>query len=279
MSEKQKCSKCGEPKPDTIDHLWACCGDGPGYGDVIKPETLACVKRQLADVTAQLEVADADYAAGNDARVREVEEALQVTREKLEAAEVRVMELERKLEYVQRTGAVLVGLLESDGHLRAELRNACDSFGAATDAWPQPAPEGAKPAETERLCHAEGCDARVRPEAIQPYCFHHAPASPPSPAQAEPVSELARARELFDQAHDGSGVDKDYLWSSVGAILDHLEAVRVLPQQPPTAPGTPLTVEMMVEALDGIQKYYGGPVYAFALALRSELERAQKGGG
>lgn len=48
------CRRCGEPKPANIHHLWACCGDGPGYGDHIKPETLACRERQLEQAEAKV---------------------------------------------------------------------------------------------------------------------------------------------------------------------------------------------------------------------------------
>ncbi len=49
------CNRCGHPKPEHIDHLWACCGDGPGYRDIIKPETVDCLRRQLAEANAKLE--------------------------------------------------------------------------------------------------------------------------------------------------------------------------------------------------------------------------------
>jgi hypothetical protein len=44
------CRLCGAPRPDDINHIWACCGDGPGYGNAIKPEKLACVERRLAEL-------------------------------------------------------------------------------------------------------------------------------------------------------------------------------------------------------------------------------------
>lgn len=52
--QEDKCRLCGEPRPKDIWHIWACCGDGPGYGDTIKPEKLACVERQLAQAKAAL---------------------------------------------------------------------------------------------------------------------------------------------------------------------------------------------------------------------------------
>jgi hypothetical protein len=59
------CSRCGAPKPETIHHLWACCGDGPGYGDMVKPEALACVKRQLRAAESELA---AERARGRELR-------------------------------------------------------------------------------------------------------------------------------------------------------------------------------------------------------------------
>jgi hypothetical protein len=52
--EETRCRLCGEPRPGNIDHIWACCGDGPGYAYTIKPEKLACAERQLAQATAKL---------------------------------------------------------------------------------------------------------------------------------------------------------------------------------------------------------------------------------
>jgi hypothetical protein len=115
----------------------------------------------------------------------------------------------------------------------ARLTRRCSAGEAGIRSLLSPVPEPRQPAQTNPHNGSPFESAFTDAELAE--------IQPPSPAQAEPVSELARARELFDQAHDGSGVDKDYLWSSVGAILDHLEAVRVLSQQPPTAPGTPLT--------------------------------------
>ena len=57
------CRLCGEPKPGYIDHIWACCSDGPGYGNTIKPEKLACVQRQLAKALTRAKAAEAEVAA------------------------------------------------------------------------------------------------------------------------------------------------------------------------------------------------------------------------
>lgn len=77
MSEH--CRLCGESRPEHINHIWACCGDGPCLVGEIKPEQLACVKRQLASAKAELERVSAErdsYRDGAAAEARRCDELL-----------------------------------------------------------------------------------------------------------------------------------------------------------------------------------------------------------
>lgn len=80
MSDDKKtevCRLCGAPKPETVHHLWACCGDGPSYGDFIKQEKLACVERQLAEAKSQLgNVLDSHAEGAWQARALDAEREL-----------------------------------------------------------------------------------------------------------------------------------------------------------------------------------------------------------
>lgn len=89
-------------------------------------------------------------------------------------------------------------------------------------------------------------------------------ASPPPPAQGEllphPYSLIGKTLRILGRRD---------------SISDAWE-VEVVEPQPPAAPGTPLTVEVMVEALRKTRDY-DGLRFAALERLADELERAQKG--
>lgn len=242
---------------------------------------------QLADVTAKLEAAEGrvrEWKLNQEATRLALEETaaerdqfhdlLHASRTKLLAAEGA---LEQAYVLAEEVGAI-VGL-DDDESLQTRLATFRDAYARRRSAT-----EGAKPAEgrvrelEEELDFAQAAlAALLRPEGVRApegakpaepargYCGMtgldaHEPASPPSPAQVEPLRHslneytVCVSCKRFDPAGPCPGEPEP---------------------QSPAAPGTPLTVaQTIVDKLRDIAQ----TVAELRGVAADELERAQKGG-
>lgn len=107
------CSRCGHPRPESVNHIWACCGDGPGYGNHIKPETLACRERELEAVRLELERAKDALENAREAADGHWQAAMSEIQDKLTTERARAEEAERRLDDVDNLRDWINASLES----------------------------------------------------------------------------------------------------------------------------------------------------------------------